>query len=105
MQQKRISERRANGRLSPEQRVLRARVAAHVMHARHNTDVVSRPGREAFLGRFEREVDPDGALPVEERRRRADHAKRAHMTKLALRSAQSRSRTADRSSGGSRGVA
>ena len=90
MQQKRIGERRANGRLSPEQRILRARVAAHVMHARHNTEVVSRPGREAFLDRFDREVDPDGVLPVKERRRRAEHAKRAHMTKLALRSARNR---------------
>ena len=46
--------------------------------------------RRAFLDRFEREVDPDGLLSVEERRRRADHARRAHMLRLALWSAQAR---------------
>jgi hypothetical protein len=60
------------------------------MHARHDSEKVSRPGREAFLARFEREVDPDDVLPQAERHRRAEHAKRAHMTKLALRSAQVR---------------
>jgi hypothetical protein len=60
------------------------------MHAQHDSKKVSRPGREAFLARFECEVDPDGVLPDGERRRRAEHAKRAHMTRLALRSAQAR---------------
>ncbi len=43
--------------------------------------------RQEFLRRFEREVDPEGRLPLEERRRRADHAKRAYMLRLAKRSA------------------
>jgi hypothetical protein len=60
------------------------------MHAQHDSEKVSRPGRQAFLARFEREVDPDGVLPEAERHRRAEHAKRAHMTPLALRSAQTR---------------
>ena len=42
------------------------------------------------MERFEREVDPDGVLPTRERQRRAQHAMRAHMTRLALRSAQAR---------------
>jgi hypothetical protein len=46
--------------------------------------------RRAFLGRFEREVDPDGTLSPEERQRRADSAMRAHMQRLALKSAQRR---------------
>jgi hypothetical protein len=37
----------------------------------------TRPVRQAFLNRFEREVDPDGELPPDERRSRAEHAKRA----------------------------
>jgi hypothetical protein len=80
--------------LTPEQRTLRARLAAHTSWA--NTDDPSartRPGREAFLARFERQVDPDGQLPEVERRRRAEHAKRAYMAKLAMRSAKARSRT------------
>ena len=90
MHSERINGRQANDGLSPQQRSLRARLAAHAMHAKHDTDQVSRPGREAFLARFERQVDPDGVMPDAERRRRAEHAKRAHMTRLALRSAQAR---------------
>jgi len=48
------------------------------------------PARETFLKRFEKEVDPDGTLPPEERRQRAEHAKRAYMLRLAKRSAVAR---------------
>jgi hypothetical protein len=50
----------------------------------------TRPARDAFLRRFEREVDPDGKLPPEERRRRADHARRAYMLRLAKRAVSAR---------------
>jgi hypothetical protein len=46
----------------------------------------TRPARQAFLSRFEREVDPDGLLPPAERNRRAHYALRAHMLRLAKRS-------------------
>lgn len=46
--------------------------------------------RDAFLARFERLVDPEGKLPADERHRRATHARRAHMLRLAKRSAQAR---------------
>lgn len=49
--------------------------------------------RDAFLARFEREVDPNGELPEHERRTRAEHAKRAYMLQLAKRSARARSIT------------
>jgi hypothetical protein len=48
------------------------------------------PARQKFLQRFEREVDPDGKLLPDERRRRAEHAKRAYMLQLAKRSAAAR---------------
>jgi hypothetical protein len=44
------------------------------------------------MERFEREVDPGGALDPKERARRAEQAKRVHMTRLALKSAQARRR-------------
>ena len=47
----------------------------------------TKPARDAFLERFEREVDPEGVLQIEERRIRAEHAKRAYMLRLAKRSA------------------
>jgi hypothetical protein len=50
----------------------------------------TRPGRQAFLARFEREVDPEGKLSSDERRIRAQHALRAHMMRLAKRSAAAR---------------
>jgi hypothetical protein len=50
----------------------------------------TRPAREAFLRRFEREVDPDGILPPDERHRRAEHAKRAYMLQLARRAVAAR---------------
>lgn len=71
-------------------RRMRARAAAYAMHAQHDSRVTSRKGREAFLARFEREVDPEGVLPERERCRRAELAKRAHFTRLAIRSAEVR---------------
>jgi hypothetical protein len=81
--------------MTPSERALRARLAAFALHAQRDPRETTRAGRTAFLGRFEDEVDPDRALPEAERRRRAEAAKRAHFTKLALRSARAR-RRADR---------
>ena len=67
------------------------RIAAEISWSR-TTDrsARTRAAREAFLSRFEREVDPDGSLPPDERRRRAQHALRAHMLRLAKRSVRAR---------------
>jgi hypothetical protein len=67
------------------------RIAAEVSWARtHDRAARTRPAREAFLKRFEKEVDPDRALRPEERRQRAEHAKRAYMLQLSKRSAAAR---------------
>ena len=66
---------------------INARIAAEISWARtQDRSARTRPAREAFLKRFEREVDPDGRLPPDERRRRAEHALRAHMLRLRKRS-------------------
>jgi len=66
---------------------INARIAAEISWAlASDRSARTRPAREAFLKRFEREVDPEGVLPLEERRRRADHALRAHMLRLRKRS-------------------
>ena len=72
-------------------RVLRARMAAHLLHARI-TDPAGHTAsaRAAFLSRFEREVDPDGILEPAERFRRAEHAKKAYFLRLALASRKAR---------------
>jgi len=59
--------------LTPEERTLRARLAAHVMHSRNDSKQVTAPARAAFMARFEQLVDPDMVLGLEERERRAQH--------------------------------
>lgn len=78
---------------SPTERVLRARMAAHMSWA-NTSDRTARtePGRKALRSKFEREVDPEGVLPEAERQRRAESARKAHFTRLALKSAQARRR-------------
>ena len=79
--------------MTPEQRSLQARMAAHSLHARvANPAAHTAPARRAFLDRFERQVDPDGVLKPEERARRAEHARKAYFLKLALASAAARRR-------------
>lgn len=80
----------ASKNLTPAQRSLRARMAAHAMHAKNNSKETTAAGTAAFLARFEREVDPDGTLAPEERARRAEHARRAYMAGLRLRSSKAR---------------
>ena len=70
---------------------MRARLAAHSMHARNDSREITKPARDAFLARFEREVDPDVNLPEPERRRRAEQARAAYFTRLAYKSARARS--------------
>lgn len=74
--------------LTPAQRSIRARIGALTLHATHDTLVVSLPGRQAFLERFEREVDPNNELPAEERERRARYARSAYFQKLRLQRAR-----------------
>jgi hypothetical protein len=67
------------------------RIAAEISWARtYDRSARTCPAREAFLKRFEREVDPDNKLPLDERRRRADHAKRAYMLRLSKKAAAAR---------------
>lgn len=73
---------------SPEERVLHAKMAAHILHAKGGTN--TGPARAKFDQRFEDEVDPERALPEDERLRRAAHARKAYFTRLSLQAAQSR---------------
>jgi hypothetical protein len=88
-----MSRRNRGEPLTPAERSLRARIAVHTSWAQ-TTDRAARtaPARRAALERFQRHVDPDGSLSEAERARRAEQAMRAHMARLALRSAQARRR-------------
>lgn len=82
--------------MTPEERSLRSRLAAHQSWAK-TTDATARtaPARQAFGRRFEAEVDPDGTLDPEQRARRAESARKAYFTRLALRSSVSRRRAVE----------
>jgi hypothetical protein len=67
--------------------------------ALNGPDVMVGPAHRGFRTRFERIVDPEGVLPPDERKRRADRARRAHMLSLAAKSAEvRRTKKADRES-------
>ncbi len=82
--------------LTPNQRVLRARIAAHTRWA--NEDPRDPNGAMARARAkspqspdyWAAKVDPDGELPEAERAKRAEHARKAYMTGLALKSSQAR---------------
>jgi hypothetical protein len=76
--------------LTPEERSLRARLAAHTLHAKRNPKETTAPARKAFATKFEREVDPDNQLDPVERLRRAEQARSAHYARMALSSAKAR---------------
>lgn len=77
--------------MTPKQRSLRARLAAHASWAK-TADRTARtsPGAQAFLERFERQVDPENELPPKLRREMAIHARTAYMLQLARQSVAAR---------------
>jgi hypothetical protein len=67
-------------------RDINRRIAAEISWARTaDRSARTRPARQAFLAKFEKEVDPDGKLAPEERALRASHALRAYMLQLRKR--------------------
>lgn len=77
----------------PETRRQAAKIAGLTFAATHDTAEFSARGRQGNWERYLREVDPDGVLPEAERTRRAKAARRAEMSRMALRSAQVRRRS------------
>lgn len=80
---------------TPSERSLCAQIAAHTSWAKtENRTARTEKARRAMLDKFENEVDPDRTLPPAERAKRAEHARKAHFKRLALKSAQARRRRA-----------
>lgn len=79
--------------MTPAQRVLRAKLASNTRWA--NTEdrrAATAAARSAFNDRWEKQVDPELVLSPAERAKRAENAKTAHFTRMALKSSISRSR-------------
>lgn len=68
----------------------RGKIGGYVRAALYSSEELTGKARAGFFHRFELEVDPHGTLPHEERQRRARAALRAHMARLARKSAQKR---------------
>lgn len=80
-------------RLTPAQRTLRARLAAHEKWATTDPIEGTAAARAAGPGSIDywlNKVDPDHMLDDAERTRRAESAKKAHYARLAFKSAQAR---------------
>lgn len=72
--------------MTPVEAALRGRLGAHTRWATcEDRRAATAPGHKAFMDRFERQVDPDGALPPMERAKRAKNAKAAHFAAMALK--------------------
>ena len=75
--------------LSPKERTLRARLAAHTLHAKGGTNTA--PAREAFDRRFyDQALADDPTLDGRELEKRAGHYRSAYFARLALASAKAR---------------
>jgi hypothetical protein len=96
--------RTAGTPFTPEQRSQRARIGAYAALAAHGGSALTEKARAASPGGdayWDSQVDPDGALPPAERSRRAQAAKKAHFSKLALASSRARgARKAAKQQGG-----
>jgi len=68
-------------------KVLAGRIGGLTNSARHTPEQMVAAAHRGTLAKFEREVDPEGVLPLEERQRRATAARKAHMAKLSNKAA------------------
>lgn len=79
--------------MTPEQRRMRASIAAHTRWA----NTADRAGameaaRRGFADKFEREADPEGTLSPGERAARAESLRKAFYARMSLKSSQARAR-------------
>lgn len=76
----------------PMTKAERAKIAALSRWMKEDPAGQAAKGQAGLLKKFFDEVDPDRVLPEAERVRRATVARRLHMTRLAVASAQKRRR-------------
>jgi len=78
-------------RLTPEQRTLRASIAAHTRWSAEDPAANAARGQAGLLAKFEREARAaHPTLPDAEVTRRAASARKAHMARLAFASSKAR---------------
>jgi hypothetical protein len=76
---------------TPSERTIIGQIGAETKWALEpDRTAATAAARTAALARFEQQVDPDGVLDPADRAERAARLQRAHMKRLALKSAQAR---------------
>lgn len=81
--------------MNQDERTARAKLGAHTSWANTpNPTARTEAARKAADDRFEKQVDPEGVLPPEERARRAAHARKAFYASIQLKSATARRKRA-----------
>lgn len=83
---------------SPAERRLHAQ-AASLTHWSQVPDrtAATQAMRDGFTQRLERQVDPDGALSIQERARRVEMARKAHLSNMSRLAAKARRERAAKS--------
>ena len=81
--------------LTPNERSMRARIAANERWSKHDSRAHAAKMRAAQDVKWLDRVDPDRELSEAERQRRAHAARRAHFQRLAYRSAKARRERAE----------
>lgn len=77
--------------LTSEERRARAKLAAHTRWAKErDRSAATAPARAAQLRQFEDQVDPNHELSSQERAKRVENARQAHLLRMALASAKAR---------------
>jgi hypothetical protein len=81
--------------LTPAQRIVRARIAAHARWAKEPDRLAATaPGRRAAFEKLLDEVDPERTLPEAERLKRARNAQKAQLERIRLAASRKRRRGA-----------
>lgn len=88
-----MEERLGELTLTPEQRSLHARIAAHSRWGQtDDTVAATAKARAAAEGRFERQADPEGVLSPDVRARKASNLRTAFYLKLSAAGVKARQR-------------
>jgi hypothetical protein len=83
------------------ERTMQAKLNAHLSWAHTaNRTARTQPARDGWLRKLEQQVDPQGELLPEERTKRAESLRKAHMKRMALQSARVRRLRREAAAGG-----
>lgn len=74
-------------------RRLAARIGGIALHLHHDSNAIAARARAGLFAKFERMADPEGMLDRETRLKRAKMLMRQHMSRLALKSIQKRTKS------------